>query len=163
MSAENLEVYREQVRRLPQPIVYTAGVYDLLHRGHVRLLLRARGLGASLVVAVSTDELVSRYKNNLPVISYEERVEIVSAIKGVDLVVPQVDRDKYRAFKQLGFDIWVVGDDWYGHPDYMRWAERIEADGGKAVFLSYTEGVSSSARKQEFRERLTQDGVTPQG
>ncbi len=73
---------------------YTTGVFDLFHIGHLRLLQRAKSKCDRLIVGVSTDELVQSYKNKKPVIPFEERIEIVAALKCVDVVVPQTHRDK---------------------------------------------------------------------
>ena len=89
-------------------IGYTAGVFDLFHIGHLNILKRAREQCKYLMVAVSTDELVQRYKNKLPVIPYEERKTIIEAIKYVDEVVPQVNRDKIAAYEQYHFDVMFV-------------------------------------------------------
>ena len=68
---------------------YTSGVFDLFHVGHLNIIKKAKEKCEKLIVAVSTDELVQKYKNKSPVISYYERKSIVEAIKYVDIVVPQ--------------------------------------------------------------------------
>ena len=93
-------------------IGYTTGVFDLFHVGHLNILKRAREQCDFLIVGVSTDELVEQYKNKRPVICYQERMEIVKAIRYVDRVVPQTSRDKLAAWKEHRFDKMFVGDDW---------------------------------------------------
>jgi glycerol-3-phosphate cytidylyltransferase len=93
---------------------YTTGVFDLFHVGHLRLLNRAKSKCDRLIVGVSTDELVEEYKSKKPVIPYEERAEIVSALKCVDEVVPQKHRDKIAAYHEIKFDLMFVGSDWKG-------------------------------------------------
>ena len=85
-------------------IGYTTGVFDLFHIGHLNILKRAKEKCDFLIVGVSTDELVMQYKNKTPVISFEERVQIVEAIKYVDKVVPQTHRDKFAAWEEYKFD-----------------------------------------------------------
>jgi glycerol-3-phosphate cytidylyltransferase len=87
---------------------YTSGVYDLFHVGHLNILRRAKEQCEYLIVAISTDELVQQYKNKTPVIPYEERKAIVEAIKYVDEVVPQVNRDKIAAFEKHHFELFIV-------------------------------------------------------
>ena len=70
-----------------ETVGYTTGVFDLFHIGHLRLLQRAKSRCDRLIVGVSTDELVQSYKNKKPVIPFEERSEIVAALKCVDVVV----------------------------------------------------------------------------
>jgi glycerol-3-phosphate cytidylyltransferase len=134
---------------LKRPVVYTAGTFDLFHRGHLRVIENARALGETLIVAVSTDELVENYKKRRPVVPFEERMEIVRAIKGVDLVVPQHSQDKYAAWERIGFDVWVVGDDWFGTEKYENFRRKLTDKGVDCVFLPYTAGVSSTQRRIE--------------
>ena len=94
-------------------IGYTAGVFDLFHIGHLNILKKAKEQCDHLIVAVSTDELVREYKHKNPVICFEERMEIVKAIRYADEVVPQVNRDKFAAWEKYHFNKMFVGDDWF--------------------------------------------------
>ena len=111
---------------------YMAGVYDLFHVGHLNILRRAKEQCDYLIVGVSTDELVENYKHKKPVISFEERCEIVKAIRYVDEVVPQIDRDKYAAWERLRFHRMFVGDDWKGKQDFLK------EEGEEVVYLPNT-------------------------
>ncbi|WP_409252141.1 adenylyltransferase/cytidyltransferase family protein [Bacillus sp. SCS-153A] len=123
---------------------YTAGVYDLFHNGHLNLLKRAKEQCDYLIVAVSTDELVMKYKNKTPIIPYEERKAIVESIKYVDEVVPQVNRDKIEAYKKYNFDVMFVGDDWKGSDVFEKVDNFMRERGGCVEFLPYTQNVSST-------------------
>tara|TARA_B100000941_G_C28189818_1_gene391345 strand:+ start:22 stop:429 length:408 start_codon:yes stop_codon:yes gene_type:complete len=122
-------------------IGYTAGVFDLFHVGHVNMLKTARGLCDKLIVAVSSDELVS-YKNKKSVICFEDRKAVVESCKYVDLVVGQYDLDKYNAYKKLKFDIIFVGDDWYQKDQWIDLEKRISPS--KVIFIPYTKSISST-------------------
>lgn len=130
-------------------LVYTAGTFDLLHIGHVRIIRAARGFGDRLVVAVSTDELVEAYKGKKPVVPFDERLEMVRALRDVDAVVAQHDQDKFAAWERMRFDVWLVGDDWFGAPKYEEYRRRLEAVGVHCAFVPYTSGVSSTSRKKD--------------
>ena len=130
-------------------LVYTAGTFDLLHIGHVRIIRSARGFGDRLVVAVSTDELVEAYKGKRPVVPFDERLEMVRALRDVDAVVAQHDQDKFAAWERMRFDVWLVGDDWYGTPKYEGYRGKLEAVGVHCAFVPYTSGVSSTSRKKD--------------
>jgi glycerol-3-phosphate cytidylyltransferase len=129
-------------------VVYTAGAFDLLHVGHIRILQAAAALGDRLVVGVSTDELILEYKGHLPAVPYDERRELVAAVRGVDLVIPQQTQDKLAIWERIHFDRWVVGDDWFDSEKYRGYKRALEAVGVEAVFLPYTSGVSSTLRRQ---------------
>lgn len=130
-------------------IVYTAGTFDLLHIGHVRIIRAAQGFGDRLIVGVSTDELVQSYKGKTPVVPFDERMEMVRALRDVDAVVAQHDQDKFAAWERMRFNVWVVGDDWFGTPKYEEYRHKLEAVGVHCVFVPYTSGVSSTSRKRD--------------
>ena len=133
-------------------IGYTTGVFDLFHVGHLNILRRAKEQCDYLIVGVSTDELVQQYKNKTPVISYEERVEIVKAIRYVDEVVPQVDRDKFGAWEKYRFNRMFVGDDWKGTPLFEELERRFAPEGVQIVYVPYTKGTSSTFLKETLNK-----------
>ena len=115
-------------------IGYTTGVFDLFHVGHVRLLKNSKSLCDKLIVGVTNDELVS-YKNKRSVIPFEERLQIVTACKYVDVAVA------YRRYK---FDIMFVGDDWYGHEKWKTFEDEFNQVGVRIVYFPYTKSTSST-------------------
>jgi len=135
---------------------YTTGVFDLFHVGHIRVLKNAKSMCDRLIVGVSNDELVS-YKNKKSVIPFEERLEIVSACKYVDLAVEQTTMDKMDAYNRYKFNIMFVGDDWYKTD---KW-EQIDADlsklGVRVVFFPYTNTTSSTLINQTLRNLRAND------
>ena len=127
-------------------VVYTSGTFDMLHINHLRLIEYARGLGDILIVGVNTDELVASYKST-PMIPFEDRIALMRAIKGPDLVIPQHSLDHKDKVKKLKFDVFVVGDDWVGKYDYL------EKMGVTVVYTPYGRGTSSSSLKRRISER----------
>lgn len=123
---------------------YTTGVFDLFHVGHLNILKRAKAQCDYLIVGVSTDELVEEYKNKAPVIPYDERRAIVEAIKYVDEVVPQTNRDKFAAWEQYGFNKMFVGDDWKGSDLFNRLESEFSKHNVEIVYFPYTKGTSST-------------------
>lgn len=127
-------------------VVYTSGTFDMFHSNHLKMIEYARGLGDTLIVGVSTDELVCSYKRP-PIIPFEERQAIIKALKYPDIVIPQRTLDHTELVKKLNIDVFVVGDDWTGKYDYLR-------DLGVAVFyFPYGAGVSTTSIKQEILEK----------
>lgn len=124
---------------------YTTGVFDLFHVGHLRLLQRAKSRCDRLIVGVSTDDLVKSYKNKMPVIPYEERIEIVAALKCVDEVVPQTHRDKIAAYHEIKFDVMFVGSDWKGSELFTKVEAELARYGVEVIYFEYTNNVSSTA------------------
>ena len=124
---------------------YTTGVFDLFHVGHLRLLQRAKSRCDRLIVGVSTDDLVESYKNKRPVIPYEERIEIVAALKCVDEVIPQNHRDKIAAYHEIKFDVMFVGSDWKGTDLFNKVEAELAGFGVDVVYFEYTNNVSSTA------------------
>jgi len=134
-------------------IGYTTGVFDMFHIGHLNVLRRAKEQCDYLIVGVSTDELVQQEKNKLPVIPYEDRAEIVSAIKYVDRVVAQPDKNKAAAWERYHFNKMFVGSDWQGTPQWSKHEEEMKPLGVEIVYFPYTEGISSTI----LRQRLMND------
>lgn len=125
-------------------IGYTTGVFDMFHIGHLNLLKNAKEQCEYLIVGVSTDEVVKDYKGKTPIIEYEERMAIVSAIKYVDKVVPQKSMDKRKAWENLQFDVLFHGSDWKGSDMYKKVTDSLRQVGVDVVFLPHTEGTSST-------------------
>ncbi len=137
-------------------IGYTTGVFDLFHIGHVRLLKKAKSLCDKLIVGVSTDALVKKYKNKKPIIPYIERLEVIKSLKYVDSVVTQNSLNKFNSLKKLKYDIIFVGDDWYATKKWKNLDKKFKELGVKIVYLPYTRRTSSTKITKilnQFRKR----------
>ncbi len=130
-------------------IGYTTGVFDMFHIGHLNILRRAKEQCDYLIVGVSTDETVQSYKSKTPIIPYEERAQIVAAIKYVDKVVPQTSMNKMEAYKVLKFDALFHGSDWKGSSMYDKIIKDFAEIGVDVVFLPHTEGISSTIIREK--------------
>ena len=118
--------------------VITFGTFDIFHVGHVRILERAKEMGDTLIVGVSSDALNQSKKGRLPVYSQAERVKIISALKCVDEVFIEESLElKGEYIKQHNADILVMGDDWQGKFDHLK--EYCEV-----VYLPRTPSVSTT-------------------
>lgn len=135
-------------------IGYTTGVYDLFHIGHLNILKRARENCDYLIVAVSTDEMVIKYKNKKPIISFEERIEIVKAIRYVDEVIPQYHRDKVEDWRKLSFNKIFVGDDWKNTQDWINWEQEFKKVNVEVTYFPYTKHTSSTKLSKILDEIL---------
>ena len=129
---------------------YTTGVFDMFHIGHLNILRKAKEKCDYLIVGVSTDELCSSYKGKEPIIPFEERKAIVEAIKYVDEVRPQEDRDKFAAWQRIGFDIMFVGDDWKGKPLFAELEKRFLDVGVTIEDFPYTQGTSATILREKI-------------
>lgn len=133
-------------------IGYTTGVFDMFHVGHLNILRRAKEQCDYLIVGVSTDDVVESYKHHLPIIPYEQRAAIVEAIKYVDEVVPQTSMNKTEFLRQRHFDIMFHGDEWKGTDLYNQYEKEFEQYGAKIVYLSHTDGISSTMLRETVRK-----------
>lgn len=131
-------------------IGYTTGVFDMFHIGHLNILRRAKEQCDYLVVGVSTDELVQRDKNKMPIISFEERYAVVEAIRYVDQVIPQTDKNKYAAWERIHFNKMFVGSDWKGTDAWNCFEEQFEPVGVEIVYLDHTDGISSTILRDKL-------------
>lgn len=139
-------------------IGYTTGVYDMFHVGHLNILKRAKSQCDYLIVGVSTDELVQHDKNKTPIIPFEDRCKIVEAIKYVDQVVPQFDKNKIGAWSRYHFDKMFVGSDWQGTPQWIKFEKEFNPLNVEIVYLPHTDGISSSLLR-ELLHRGEQDKI----
>lgn len=125
--------------------VITYGTFDLLHVGHINLLRRAKALGDYLVVVVSTDEF-NAGKGKKAYHSYENRKQILEAIRYVDEVLPELTwEQKTDDVVNNDIDVFVMGDDWEGEFDFLK--EHCEV-----VYLPRTEGISTTMIKGDLNK-----------
>ena len=137
-------------------IGYTTGVFDMFHIGHLNILERAKEECDYLIVGVSTDELVEQEKQKLPIVSYENRKRIVSAIKFVDKVVPQENKDKLEAWQKLHFDKMFVGSDWKGTDAWNEYEKQFSEVGVEIVYFPHTEGISSTILRERCKDNINE-------
>ena len=129
--------------------VLTYGTFDLFHIGHLNILRRAKALGNHLTVGISTDEFNLESKNKVCAQPFYERAEIVGCIKYVDEVVAETNWDqKIKDIKENNIDIFVMGDDWEGKFDLLKQYCQV-------VYLSRTDGVSTTERKEQIIQRFS--------
>lgn len=139
---ELVEIVRER-RALGHRVVFTNGCFDLLHRGHTRLLQQARELGDLLIVGLNSDASVRRVKGpSRPVLSEEERAEVLSALASVDYVVFFDEPDPGSTIAALQPDVLAKGADWA--KDQIVGRETVEGRGGRVVTIPLVEGSSTS-------------------
>jgi len=144
------------VRRLRSErkvIVFTNGVFDLLHPGHVRYLQRARALGDALIVGLNSDRSVRAIKGaGRPITPEAERAEILSALASVDGVVVFDEETPHDIIAALQPDVLVKGADWA--EDAIVGRDTVEARGGKVVRIPVEAGYSTTAIVEKIRQRM---------
>ena len=129
-------------------VVYTVGTFDLLHVGHLALLEYCKTLGATLAVGVASDEVVNLYKPNKPVIPLNQRVQMLKALRCVDIVRSYHELEYVSACKDLNVDIFVIGEDWGDKPHNLAVEAYLKAAGKQIVQVSYSPMTSSTKIKQ---------------
>ena len=133
----------EHVRRSGATVVFTNGVFDLLHPGHVRYLRDARGLGDLLIVGVNSDRSVREIKGpERPITAEEERAEVLAALACVDAVVIFDEPTPDAIIKRLQPDVLVKGADW--GLDSIVGRDTVEARGGRVVRIDLAPGYSTT-------------------
>jgi D-beta-D-heptose 7-phosphate kinase/D-beta-D-heptose 1-phosphate adenosyltransferase len=143
-TIDEAAAFIEAQRRLGRSIVFTNGVFDLLHPGHVRYLQAARAQGDLLVVGVNSDRSVRANKGpSRPVIPEHERAEVVSSLACVDAVAIFDDETPAAIIARLQPDVLVKGADWAA--DAIVGRDTVEARGGRVVRMPIETGWSSSA------------------
>jgi rfaE bifunctional protein nucleotidyltransferase chain/domain len=127
----------ERVARLPRPIVFTNGVFDILHRGHVTYLAQARSLGASLVVALNTDASVRGLGkgDDRPINAQDDRASVLAALESVSLVTLFDEPVPLAVLQIVRPQIYVKGGDY--DMDRIPEAAAVRAWGGLAVAIAF--------------------------
>jgi rfaE bifunctional protein nucleotidyltransferase chain/domain len=141
-----------RLARLPRPLVFTNGVFDVLHRGHVQYLVQARALGASLLVALNTDASARRLGKgpDRPLNPQDDRAVVMAALASTSLVTWFDEDTPLQLITQVRPDILVKGGDY----DMQTLAETpvVEAYGGRALALPFVSGYSTTALVRKIRQ-----------
>lgn len=152
LSTDEMLEERGRLRVAGARLVFTNGVFDLLHVGHVRYLADARALGDALVVAINSDRSVRELKGpDRPVFEEAERAEILAALRNVDYVVIFDDISPRSLIKQLLPDVLVKGGDY--QLDEIHGREEVEAAGGKVISLPFVPGASTTSVLQRMKRK----------
>jgi rfaE bifunctional protein nucleotidyltransferase chain/domain len=142
----------QRVAALPQPVVFTNGVFDVLHRGHATYLAKARALGGSLVVALNTDASARRLGKGAdrPLNNQEDRAVLMAALESVSLVTWFDEDTPLELITELKPDILVKGGDY----DMDKLAETavVKSYGGKALAIPFVDGYSTTALVRKIRQ-----------
>src|SRR6056300_1877137 len=125
-------------------IVYTVGTFDLLHVGHLALLEYCKSLGDTLAVGVASDRVVNSYKPNVPIIPLDERMEMLRALRCVDIVRPYYELEYVSGCKALNADIFVVGEDWGKQPHNIAVESYLKTAGKQIKQVLYDPRTSST-------------------
>ena len=143
LSPEEMLRERQRLRAAGKRLVFTNGVFDLLHVGHVRYLAQARALGDALLVAINSDRSVRELKGpDRPIFEHAERAEILAAMRFVDYVTIFDDVSPRALIAQLLPDVLVKGGDY--QLDQIHGREEVEAAGGIVIALPFVEGASTT-------------------
>jgi rfaE bifunctional protein nucleotidyltransferase chain/domain len=131
-------------------VVFTNGVFDLLHPGHVRYLRDARALGDALMVAINSDRSVRANKGEgRPITPQTERAEVLRALDAVDAVTIFDEETPLAIITAVQPDVLVKGADW--GPDNIVGREVVEARGGRVVRVALAQGFSTTALVEKVR------------
>jgi D-beta-D-heptose 7-phosphate kinase/D-beta-D-heptose 1-phosphate adenosyltransferase len=151
LNHEDLLRERASLRAAGKIVVFTNGVFDLLHVGHVRYLAQARALGDVLIVAINSDRCVRELKGaDRPIIDQGERAEILAALRSVTHVTIFDEISPRALIGKLLPDVLVKGGDYA--LDEIHGREEVEAAGGRVVSLPFVEGESTSAIIDRMRD-----------
>ena len=147
----SFEQLRDAVAKLPQPVVFTNGCFDILHRGHVTYLAQARSLGASLVVGVNSDASVKRQGkgDDRPINNEANRMAVLAALEAVSLVVVFDEDTPIKLIEAAQPDVLVKGGDWT--VDRIVGADVVKAKGGSVHSIPFLFDTSTTATLKKIR------------
>ena len=138
-------------------IVYTGATFDLIHNGHIRFLKACRRVAGDdgvVVVSLNTDAFIQAYKGKSPIMSFDERKEILLGCRFVDAVIPNIaGADSKPTILQVDPDFVVIGDDW-ARKDYyaqMQFTQAwLDIQDIQLVYVHYTKGISTTELKSRI-------------
>ena len=147
----SLDELAERAAELPHPVVFTNGVFDILHRGHVTYLAQARALGASLVVAVNSDSSVKMLGkgDDRPINAQADRAAVLAALESVDLVVIFEEKVPLKPLELARPDIYVKGGDY--EIETLSETKLAATWGGKAVAVAFEHEKSTTRLLEKIR------------
>jgi D-glycero-beta-D-manno-heptose 1-phosphate adenylyltransferase len=146
----------ERVRALPGPVVFTNGVFDVLHRGHASYLAHARELGAALVVALNTDASARRLGKgpDRPLNNEADRAALIAALESVSLVTFFDEETPLELITELKPDLLVKGGDY--DMDTLAETAVVKSYGGNALAIPFVDGFSTTAMVEKIRSRASE-------
>jgi len=153
----------QSIKLIQKPSVFVPMAADILHHGHINILLKAKKYG-KITVGLMTDKGLFSYKKRKPIISYKNRFKILKQIKSIDKIIPLNGLEYVKIAKKFKFNYFIHGDDWKaGVQSKVR--ERLKVVikkwNGKLIDLKYTPGISSSKIKHSLfkNEKLVYVGI----
>jgi D-glycero-beta-D-manno-heptose 1-phosphate adenylyltransferase len=140
-----------RVAALSRPLVFTNGVFDILHRGHVSYLDQAAALGRSLIVGVNTDESVRRLSKGpeRPLNGIDDRLAVLAALGSVDLVIPFSEDTPYELIASIRPDVLVKGGDW--DMDKLPESALVRSFGGRVLAIPFLHERSTTSLVKRIR------------
>jgi rfaE bifunctional protein nucleotidyltransferase chain/domain len=143
LGADEAAAFAAELRAAGKAVVFTNGVFDLVHPGHIRYLRDARALGDALIVAVNSDRSVRSYKDpGRPINPEQERAELIASLAFVDAAVVFDEDTPHAIVRRIQPDVLVKGADWA--EDNIVGRDVVEARGGRVVRMELTPGYSTS-------------------
>jgi len=156
LSLEEFLEIRKKLKAEGKKLVFTNGCFDIIHRGHVDYLNRAKALGDYLVVALNSDESVRKLKGEgRPINKLEDRAFVIANLKAVDFVVSFDEDTPFEIISAIIPDVLVKGGDWSIENIVGR--DVVEANGGKVYSLPYVENYSTTNIINKMKSSGSQD------
>ena len=130
--------------------VFTGGVFDLYHIGHLNFLKESKSYGDKLIVGVNTDEFTLSYKKKMPIMSFEQRIEIINSCKYVDFTVKSEEYLPLKYIKQYNISVITVGSDWKNTEiESINWAKNNNV---QVKYINYIQNISTSYIIKKIKE-----------
>jgi len=152
-SLSEIKSLRKKFKEQNKKVVFTNGVFDLIHAGHVDYLIKSKALGDILIVGMNTDDSVRRIKGDKrPILNQEERALLISSLKPVDYVVFFDEDTPARLIDELIPDILIKGADW--SIDKIVGRETIEKHGGEVKTIEFVNNQSTSKIIESIKNKF---------